>query len=100
MTERLTAEDRAEKLPPLVARGWRLEHDGEALAKVFEFPNFVAAFGWMTRVALWAEKWNHHPSWRNEFGRVEVLLTTHEAEGLTRRDLRLAAMMDHLSESA
>ena len=69
----------------------------DALAKTFVFSDFVAAFGFMTRVALAAERMNHHPEWHNVYKRVEVTLTTHSAGGLTRRDVELAQRMNQLA---
>lgn len=66
------------------------------IRRVFRFPDFVAAFGWMSSVALVAERMNHHPEWRNVWATVEVELSTHDAGGLTEKDMRLAATMDQL----
>jgi 4a-hydroxytetrahydrobiopterin dehydratase len=70
---------------------------GDRISKTFRFPDFVAAFGWMSSVALVAESMNHHPEWRNVYGTVEVALTTHDAGGITARDLELARAMDRLA---
>jgi len=70
---------------------------GEKLHKVFVFENFIAAFGFMTRAALAAEKMNHHPEWRNVYKTVTVDLTTHEAGGITQLDFDLAARMESLA---
>jgi 4a-hydroxytetrahydrobiopterin dehydratase len=75
--------------------GW--ERRGDRLVCTFRFPDFVQAFGWMTRVAILAEKMDHHPEWRNVYGTVEVELTTHDAGGITELDLRLAREMSRLS---
>lgn len=75
--------------------GW--VRDGEVLRKTFEFRNFSEAFGWMTRVALAAEKAGHHPDWSNSWNRVEVALTTHSAKALTEKDVALAKVMDALA---
>lgn len=75
--------------------GW--VRDGEVLRKTFEFRNFSEAFGWMTRVALAAEKAGHHPDWSNNWNRVEVALTTHSAKALTEKDVALAKVMDALA---
>ncbi|NBE09300.1 4a-hydroxytetrahydrobiopterin dehydratase [Paragemmobacter ruber] len=83
-------------LIPLTATGWTAVEGGRALAKVFTFRNFIDAMGFMTRAALWAEKWNHHPEWSNVYKTVTVTLTTHDTGGLTELDLRLAAKMDAL----
>ena len=84
-------------LDALIAAGWSLEEDGNAITRSFQFANFVEAFGWMTRVALHAEKLNHHPEWSNVYRTVQVRLTTHDAGGLTDLDRRLAEKMDRLS---
>lgn len=98
MTEKLNETDRAEALATLGKAGWQLVEGRDALTKRFEFRNFVEAFGWMTRVAIWAEKWNHHPEWFNVFKTVEVTLSTHDAGGLTELDVKLARKMDMLAE--
>lgn len=94
MTETLTQNE----IKPLLDAGWTLADDGAAITKTFEFKNFVQAFGWMTRAAIHAEKLNHHPEWSNVYKTVEVALTTHDADGLTTLDAKLAQIMDKLSE--
>ena len=74
--------------------GWQQAED--KIARVFRFPDFVTAFGWMSSVALVAESMNHHPEWRNVYGTVEVELTTHDAGGITELDFELARAMDRL----
>ena len=91
----LSEADRASLLPAL--DGWALDAERDALTKRFTFGSFSEAFGWMTRVALEAERMNHHPEWRNTYRTVDVALTTHEAGGLTRRDVELAQRMDQLA---
>ena len=76
--------------------GWRLRGDGLAIERTYKFADFVAAFGFMTRVALEAEKADHHPEWANVYNRVEIALTTHDAGGLSTRDAALAAKIDAL----
>lgn len=73
---------------------WKRE--GEAIVREFSFPNFVAAFGFMARVALLAEKQDHHPNWSNVYNRVRIQLSTHDAGGLTERDFRLAEAISQL----
>lgn len=75
--------------------GWAFE-DG-ALRRVFEFGDFVAAFGWMASVALVAERMDHHPDWTNVYGTVKVALSTHDAGGVTDNDFELAQAMDRLA---
>ncbi|HXK54419.1 MAG TPA: 4a-hydroxytetrahydrobiopterin dehydratase [Hyphomicrobiales bacterium] len=77
--------------------GWREVDGRDAIAKRFEFANFSAAFGWMARVALAAEKMDHHPEWTNVYRHVDVILSSHDAGGVTQRDIRLAAAMDELA---
>jgi 4a-hydroxytetrahydrobiopterin dehydratase len=77
--------------------GW--ERGKDRILRKYKFKDFVEAFGWMTSVALVAEKMNHHPEWRNVWATVEVELTTHDAGGLTELDMKLAAKMDELSGS-
>lgn len=74
--------------------GWR--RDGNTLRKRFEFKDFSEAFGWMARVALAAEKADHHPDWTNVYNRVDVALSSHDVGGITERDFDLAAAMDRL----
>lgn len=79
----------------LDAAGWNVS-DAKA-TKTFTFKNFIEAFGWMTSVAMVAEKLNHHPEWSNVYKTVDVTLTTHDADGLTDLDLKLAKRMDALA---
>lgn len=96
-TDKLTDDQRSSDLDPLLAAGWEMATGRDAISKRFEFRNFVEAFGWMTRAAIWAEKWNHHPEWSNVYNRVDVTLTSHDADGLTQRDVKLARKMDALN---
>ncbi|MBN9696637.1 MAG: 4a-hydroxytetrahydrobiopterin dehydratase [Zoogloea sp.] len=74
--------------------GWQETLGREAITKTFRFKDFNAAFAWMTRVALMAERCDHHPEWFNVYNRVEVTLSTHDAGGVTALDLDLARFMD------
>ncbi len=94
MATRLTPAERTEVLEPLHTTGWTLVSDRDALTKTFQFADFNAAFGFMSRCALKAEQLNHHPEWFNVWNRVEVTLSTHDAGGLTRLDVELAQFMD------
>lgn len=94
MTDRLDGPERDAALEELAKSGWAEVAGRDAIAKTFAFRNFVEAFGWMTRIALVAEKMNHHPEWSNVWNRVEVTLTTHDAGGLSELDVRLAKRMD------
>jgi 4a-hydroxytetrahydrobiopterin dehydratase len=75
--------------------GWRYE--GGKIVRQFQFKDFVQAFGWMTRVALVAEKLDHHPDWKNVYSRVDVELHTHDAGGITDFDIELAKRMNELT---
>lgn len=92
MVKLLTAEERRAALAPL--EGWEESEGGKALQKSFRFKSFNAAFGFMTRVALIAEKMDHHPDWTNVYNRVDVRLSTHSAGGVTELDVRLAKKMN------
>lgn len=94
MIAKLTASERASLLPQL--DGWTLVEGRDAIQKHYRFRDFSEAFGFMARAALLAEKMDHHPEWFNVYNRVEVMLTTHDAEGLSMRDISLAQAMDAL----
>ena len=76
-------------------KGWSAADGRDAIVKTYRFADFNTAFGWMTRVALAAEKLDHHPEWFNVYSRVEVLLATHDADGVTELDVTLARIMDN-----
>ena len=97
MVRKLDDTDRAKALATLPE--WRLVDDRDAIARTFKFRDFSAAFGFMCRAALVAEKMDHHPEWSNVYNRVEVVLTTHDAGGLTQRDVDLATAMDAIATS-
>lgn len=78
---------------------WQMVEGRDALTRTFKFPDFSAAFAFMTRVALAAEKLDHHPEWFNVWNRVEITLSTHDAGGLTERDIKLAKIIDKLANS-
>lgn len=83
------------------APAWsRAEGERPAIARSLTFPDFNAAFGFMTRVALQADKVDHHPEWSNVYNRVDILLTTHDAGGVTDRDLSLARFIDAAAAAA
>lgn len=92
---KLTADERAAALAKLP--GWRAVEGRDAIEKTFVFADFGEAFGFMARVALAAEKMDHHPEWSNVYKRVTVVLSTHEAGGLTGRDVALAEAMDRIA---
>ncbi len=86
---------RRAELPALLPL-WSVAEDRDAIRRSFRFRDFSEAFGFMARVALLAEAQDHHPEWSNVYNRVEIALTTHDADGLSERDLRLAAAIDAL----
>lgn len=92
MAELLTADERRSALAEL--EGWQESADGKALIKSFRFKSFNAAFAFMTRAALAAEKMDHHPDWTNVYNRVDVRLSTHNAGGVTQLDIKLARKMN------
>ena len=94
MIAKLSPQDVAAALADLPA--WALDADGTGITRSFKFADFVAAFGFMTRVALLAEKADHHPEWSNVYNRVEIRLSTHDCGGLSKRDMMLAAKVDGL----
>jgi len=96
MMEKLSDETRGTLLAPLKDAGWAETDDGKGIAKTYKFDDFADAFGWMTRAAIWAEKWNHHPEWFNVYSTVKVTLTTHDVDGLSTLDVKLARKMDSL----
>ncbi|BBC74135.1 4a-hydroxytetrahydrobiopterin dehydratase [Altererythrobacter sp. B11] len=90
----LTEAERDEALAALPQ--WTLREDGLAIHRSFRFADFSEAFGFMARVALIAEKHDHHPEWSNVYNRVEITLTTHDAGGLSQRDVKAAKAIDAL----
>lgn len=89
---RLTDAERDDALKGLP--GWALREDGLAIEIDLEFGDFNEAFGFMTRVALYADKADHHPEWFNVYNKVRLTLTTHDAGGLSMRDVRMAQFID------
>jgi 4a-hydroxytetrahydrobiopterin dehydratase len=80
---------------------WRKVEGGrDAIQRTYRFEDFSAAFGFMTRIAILAEKLDHHPEWFNVYNRVDVTLTTHDADGVTELDVTLAGLMDTAAGSA
>ena len=97
-TQKLDPQTRAQALSNLP--GWTDTQGRDAITKTFYFKNFNSAFGFMTRVAMVAEKLDHHPEWSNVYAKVEVVLTTHTANGVTDLDIKLAQSMEQLALTA
>ncbi len=97
MVERLIGAKRKEAVAEL--RGWAEVQDRDAIRKVYHFGTFSEAWAFMSRVALLAEKMDHHPEWFNVYNRVEILLATHDVEGLSERDVKLAHAIDEIAPS-
>nr|XP_020650101.1 pterin-4-alpha-carbinolamine dehydratase 2 isoform X3 [Pogona vitticeps] len=93
----LTTEERNQVLYDLKAAGWSEATERDAIYKEFIFQTFNQAFGFMTRVALQAEKMNHHPEWFNVYNKVQITLISHDCGGLTKRDVKLAQFIDKAS---
>lgn len=89
MTQRIGAAEAIRQL-----KGWTETPGRDAISKSFRFADFNAAFGFMTRVALKADQIDHHPEWSNVYNKVEVVLTTHDAGGVTEKDVTLARFLD------
>ncbi|HKK98583.1 MAG TPA: 4a-hydroxytetrahydrobiopterin dehydratase [Marivita sp.] len=96
MTEKLSDTARKTVLQPLIDSGWTLDEERDAISKSFKFADFTEAFSWMTRAAMWAEKWDHHPEWSNVYNTVDVVLTTHDVGGVSSLDAKLARKLDAL----
>ena len=96
--KKLDPKARAAALKTL--KGWKETKGGEAIAKNFKFKDFNEAFGFMARVALAAEKMDHHPEWSNVYNRVDIVLSTHDAGGLSERDIALAKIIDAAAAGA
>lgn len=97
MSPKLSDAERSDLLPDLIAKGWAAMTKRDAIRKTFTFADFPTAIGWMTSVAIIAEKMNHHPEWANVYNRVEVTLISHDVDGLSMRDVKLARKMDELA---
>lgn len=97
MAQKLSDAARTTALTAL--QNWRLCADRDAITRQFVFRDFVEAFGFMTQSALIAERMNHHPEWSNVYKSVNVTLTTHDCDGLSELDVKLAKAMDRIAES-
>ncbi|XP_034033840.1 pterin-4-alpha-carbinolamine dehydratase 2-like [Thalassophryne amazonica] len=92
----LTPADREQLLMELRATGWVEVEERDAIFREFHFKTFNQAFGFMSRVALQAEKMNHHPEWFNVYNKVQITLTTHDCGGLSKRDIKMAKFIDKI----
>jgi len=93
--DKLTDQERSAALADL--QGWSMADHRDAIQRRFVFKNFNAAFGFMTRVAMEAEKQDHHPEWSNVYRTVDIVLTSHDVKGLSQRDITLAGVIDELA---
>jgi 4a-hydroxytetrahydrobiopterin dehydratase len=98
MAKVLTELERDEALVELT--GWRYDEADSLIVRDFKFKDFSAAFGFMARVALAAEKAGHHPEWNNVYNRVTIALSTHDSGGVTEKDISLARTIDGIAEAA
>ena len=96
MVQKLSDSQRETALSDL--SDWTHDTERDAITKSFQFDDFVGSFGFMSRVALHAEKMDHHPEWSNVYDKVEITLTTHDCDGLSEKDVRLAKTIDALAE--
>ncbi|KAG5326466.1 PHS2 dehydratase, partial [Acromyrmex charruanus] len=94
---KLSPEEREQNLSSLLSTGWTVQANRDAIYKEFVFKNFNEAFGFMTRVALQAEKMDHHPEWFNVYNKVNITLSSHDVNGLSQRDIKLATFIDKVA---
>ena len=97
MIKKLTKTEVTQKLKRLA--GWKMVKGRNAITKTFKFKDFMQAFGWMTAMAIYAEKKDHHPEWFNVYSTVEVVLSTHDIGGVSNLDIELAKKMNSTSKS-
>ena len=100
MANLLSHDERQSLIPPLGETGWGAVPNRDALRKIWKFRNFSEAWAFMSRAALAAEKLNHHPEWSNTYNVVDVTLSTHDCDGLSDLDTKLAAQMDKFAGEA
>jgi len=96
MVTKLSQSEKSSHLEPLLEKGWTMVKDRDAIYKEFMFKDFNQAFGFMTRVALKADKVDHHPEWFNVYNKVQITLATHDCGGLSMRDVNLANFIESL----
>ena len=98
MPSKLNQDERNTDLAVVLKNGWTMDESGrDAIKKKYAFQDFNQAFGFMTRVAIKADKMDHHPEWFNVYNRVEVTLSTHDCSGLSQNDIKLAKFMDQVA---
>ncbi len=97
MADLLSQSEREQALADL--DGWKLDAAGREISRQFKFPDFVAAFGFMAQVAIVAEKAGHHPDWSNSYNTVTISLSTHDAGGVTHKDIYLAGRISKLAQA-
>jgi 4a-hydroxytetrahydrobiopterin dehydratase len=97
---KLEGEERVSKLTPLKDTGWSEVKGRDAIYKEFIFKNFNQAFGVMSRVALLAEKMDHHPEWFNVYNKLQVTLSTHDVGGLSENDIKMATFIESVAKSS
>lgn len=98
MIHKLTSEERSTQLGQL--HGWVAVAGRDAIQRHFKFADFNEAFGFMTRVAIKSQEMDHHPEWFNVYNKVEITLSTHDANGLTERDIALARFIDQVAKGS
>lgn len=99
MPTKLSSEERNSDLAKVLDSGWKMDESGrDAIKKTYAFKDFNEAFGFMTRIAIKADKMDHHPEWFNVYNRVEVTLSTHDCSGLSQNDIKLAQFMDQVGQ--
>lgn len=91
---KLNEAERKDLLEPLLAKGWTLVNGRDAIYKEFLFKDFNQAFGFMTRVALYSDKVDHHPEWFNVYNKVQITLSSHDVNGLSKRDINAATFIE------
>ncbi|KAB0804224.1 hypothetical protein PPYR_01194 [Photinus pyralis] len=99
LSPKLIGEERDQQLKPLLLTGWSVVKDRDAIHKEYLFKNFNEAFGFMSRVALLAEKMDHHPEWFNVYNKVQVTLASHDVSGISSRDVKMANFMETVFSS-
>ena len=95
MVKILSAKEVMEKIK-VIGKDWHLIDDGKKLNKAFKFKSFIDAFSFMTKIAIFAEKEDHHPEWYNVYSKVEISLTTHDVGGITEKDIKLIQFIESL----